>query len=146
MERHNKEFSIYRKTREERNADGFTMIPNELLSDTMLSPSAKMLLIYALSKPDDWHFIGTKTAEECFGSKNRTKLNAELRNLIARGWAMGSFQEGVIFFEKNWVQMSEEEQEQIKQILESKRQSRGVYGNHTGGEQANETETLNANA
>ena len=134
MER-DKNISIYRKTASERKEGGFTMVPNSFIDDNMLTTGAFKLMVYALSKPNDWQFFATNTARECFGTSNRTRLNKELRILVSRGWALGSFQDGVIFLEKNYCEMDEEEQTYLEAVIAAKKDRRGgVYGNHTGEE------------
>lgn len=71
--------SIIRRKRET-----WTTIPNEILNDDRLSLDALGLLVYMLSKPDNWTFKQDVMGER-FG-KGRDAMRSIMRNLSAAGY------------------------------------------------------------
>lgn len=58
---------------------GYTVIDNAVIFNDELSPSARFLLVFCLSKPNDWNFSVRGLSEELGLSKNTVaKLANEL--------------------------------------------------------------------
>jgi hypothetical protein len=62
----------------------FSQVPNELLDHSNLSPLARLILIYLLSKPEDWQ---VKCYDiERVGSFSKDKRQAVFNELIDAGY------------------------------------------------------------
>ena len=70
----------------------FTVIPNEAILDTRLSISARWLLAYLLSRPNDWQVqVGDIQKKGGIGREKSYRL---IKELIAVGWVRKDFSRG----------------------------------------------------
>ena len=70
----------------------FTIIPNEALLDTRLSISARWLLAYLLSRPNDWQVQVGDIQKK--GGIGREKAYYLIKELVAVGWVRKDFSRG----------------------------------------------------
>ena len=64
----------------------YTIVPNGFINDKTLTPQAKYVFIYMLSKPDDWEFFVDSMSKEIgFGKDTLRKYIAELE---LSGWVI----------------------------------------------------------
>ena len=64
----------------------YTIVPNGFINDMELSPQAKFIFIYMLSKPESWEFyLDTISKEVGFGKDTVRKYISELE---ASGWVL----------------------------------------------------------
>lgn len=66
----------------------FTVIPNEAILDTRLSASARWLLVYLLSRPNDWQVQVGDIQKK--GGVGREKAYRLIKELISVGWVRKS--------------------------------------------------------
>ncbi len=63
----------------------FTIVPNELINDNMISDRARFLFVYMLCKPEEWTFYNYQLTKALGYSVDT--LRKYINELISTGWA-----------------------------------------------------------
>lgn len=112
--------TVIRRTNEDRKRLGYTTINPRIITDTSLSKNARLLYVYALTKPNDWKFNATYTARELLGKEDRKAISKALEELRNKGLAIGRFSyKTVIFLEKPYREMTETERKTVDDIVKN---------------------------